>query len=207
MLRIRLAQANHRAGQCAPGLQGAEPARRHDHGRHDHDQVHKLLHAEEGTVCGNTEAAPARTRARSCRTLMPGLPGCRKAFEGAGDEERTRAPLRGGWEQHKASVRAKVEHPFRMIKLQFGCAEMRYLGETKAARSRMRRRCWRCSRCRISGRRADVRSAHVPTTPDQRVLSGARSGRGTKRTPSTAGVARRRRGLRPLRPIGHVPTR
>ena len=59
------------------------------------------------TVCGDTEAAPARTSARSCRTLMPRLPGCRKAFEGAGHEERTRAPLRGGWEHHKASVRAK----------------------------------------------------------------------------------------------------
>ena len=31
----------------------------------------------------------------------------------------------------KASVRAKVEHPFRVIKQQFGCAKVRYRGLAK----------------------------------------------------------------------------
>lgn len=31
-------------------------------------------------------------------------------------------------EQWKASVRAKVEHPFRALKRQFGCAKVRYRG-------------------------------------------------------------------------------
>lgn len=30
------------------------------------------------------------------------------------------------WEHHKASVRAKVEHPFRVVKRQFGYAKVRY---------------------------------------------------------------------------------
>lgn len=33
-----------------------------------------------------------------------------------------------GWEHHKASVRAKGEHPFRVIKRQFGYAKIRYRG-------------------------------------------------------------------------------
>jgi transposase, IS5 family len=90
--------------------------------------VHKYLQGEEEeTVCGDTSCTGAEI-ARWCRTLTQRLLGCRVAFEGAGDEERTRAPLRGGWEQHKASVRAKAGHPFRMIKRQFGYAEMRHRG-------------------------------------------------------------------------------
>ncbi len=36
-----------------------------------------------------------------------------------------------GVEQIKASIRAKVEHPFRVIKQQFGYAKVRYQGLTK----------------------------------------------------------------------------
>jgi IS5 family transposase len=35
------------------------------------------------------------------------------------------------WERHKASVRAKVEHPFRVIKRQFGYMKVRYRGLAK----------------------------------------------------------------------------
>ena len=34
-------------------------------------------------------------------------------------------------EKRKASVRAKVEHPFRVIKCQFGCVKVRYRGLKK----------------------------------------------------------------------------
>lgn len=34
-------------------------------------------------------------------------------------------------EELKASVRAKVEHPFRCVKLQFGYAKVRYRGLAK----------------------------------------------------------------------------
>ncbi len=36
-----------------------------------------------------------------------------------------------GLEQIKASIRVKVEHPFRVIKQQFGHAKVRYLGLSK----------------------------------------------------------------------------
>jgi IS5 family transposase len=32
------------------------------------------------------------------------------------------------WEQHKASIRAKVEHPFRVVKCQFRYVKVRYRG-------------------------------------------------------------------------------
>ncbi|WP_234352538.1 transposase, partial [Xanthomonas citri] len=35
------------------------------------------------------------------------------------------------WEHFKASVRAKVEHPFRVIKHQFGYTKVRYRGLAK----------------------------------------------------------------------------
>ena len=35
------------------------------------------------------------------------------------------------WEYAKASLRAKVEHPFRVIKRQFGYAKVRYHGLAK----------------------------------------------------------------------------
>ena len=37
------------------------------------------------------------------------------------------------WEHYKASLRAKVEHPFRVIKRQFGYAKVRYRGLAKNA--------------------------------------------------------------------------
>ena len=37
------------------------------------------------------------------------------------------------WERHKASLRAKVEHPFRVIKRQFGFTKVRYRGLAKNA--------------------------------------------------------------------------
>lgn len=35
------------------------------------------------------------------------------------------------WEHFKASVRAKVEHPFRVVKRQFGYTKVRYRGLAK----------------------------------------------------------------------------
>lgn len=37
------------------------------------------------------------------------------------------------WETSKASLRAKVEHPFRVIKRQFGYTKVRYRGLAKNA--------------------------------------------------------------------------
>jgi IS5 family transposase len=38
-------------------------------------------------------------------------------------------------EKTKASIRAKVEHPFRVIKRQFGHVKVRYQGRPKTRRS------------------------------------------------------------------------
>ena len=49
-------------------------------------------------------------------------------------------------EHSKASVRATVEHPFRVIKRQFGLAKVRFRGWRRTPRT------WsRCSRCRTCG--------------------------------------------------------
>lgn len=37
------------------------------------------------------------------------------------------------WERFKASLRAKVEHPFRVVKRQFGYTKVRYRGLAKNA--------------------------------------------------------------------------
>ena len=54
-------------------------------------------------------------------------PGKRKAL----DPERELHKLQEKVERLKASVRAKVEHPFRVIKQQFGYAKLRYRGLQK----------------------------------------------------------------------------
>ncbi|MFX7981110.1 transposase, partial [Acinetobacter baumannii] len=54
-------------------------------------------------------------------------PGKRKAL----DPERELHQLYEKVERLKASVRAKVEHPFRVVKQQFGYAKVRYRGLAK----------------------------------------------------------------------------
>ena len=50
-------------------------------------------------------------------------------------------------EHRKASIRAKVEHPFRVIKRQFGLVKVRFKGLAEETL----RSCSRCSRCPICG--------------------------------------------------------
>jgi IS5 family transposase len=54
-------------------------------------------------------------------------PGKRRALDPARELHR----LLDKVEQLKASVRAKVEHPFRVVKQQFGHAKVRYRGLAK----------------------------------------------------------------------------
>ena len=55
------------------------------------------------------------------------MPGQRKAM----DKRRPVNALREQLEKLKASIRAKVEHPFRVIKCQFGHSKVRYRGLAK----------------------------------------------------------------------------
>jgi len=54
-------------------------------------------------------------------------PGNRKAL----DPDRLIDALRDKLERIKASIRAKVEHPFRVLKRQFGYTKARYQGLAK----------------------------------------------------------------------------
>lgn len=54
-------------------------------------------------------------------------PGCRLAL----DKSRPLDALIDQIERIKAGIRAKVEHPFRVIKRQFGYAKVRYRGLKK----------------------------------------------------------------------------
>ncbi len=55
------------------------------------------------------------------------MPGKRKAL----DKTKASYALKDKLEKTKASVRAKVEHPFRVIKCQFGFTKVRYKGLAK----------------------------------------------------------------------------
>lgn len=49
------------------------------------------------------------------------------------------------WEHFKASLRAKVEHPFRVVKRQFGYTKVRYRGFPRRTKTRHARRAKRAS--------------------------------------------------------------
>ena len=83
-----------------------------------------LLHGDETLVCGDAgyqgigKRLEQRERAVQWQVAM--RPGKRRLLDPEGEE----------WleEKRKASVRAKVEHPFQIVKLRFGYAKVRYRG-------------------------------------------------------------------------------
>jgi len=96
----------------------------------DVTQVHKLLHGREVTVCGDSGYTGVDQRAE--------LRGVKAAFWIAEKPSKLRA-LKSArerrdaerWERFKASLRARVEHPFRVLKRQFGYTQVRYRGLAK----------------------------------------------------------------------------
>ena len=94
----------------------------------DVTQGHALLHGEEQLVFADAgyQGASKRPDATGVAWHVAMRPGKRKAQKhtpwGAVNEQA---------EQLKASVRAKVEHPFRVIKRQFGHVKVRYRGLAK----------------------------------------------------------------------------
>ena len=69
-------------------------------------------------------------------------PGKRKALD---KENNPLDALIDLLEKTKAGIRAKVEHPFRVIKRQFGYAKVRYRGLKK--NTLQIKRCLRCRTC------------------------------------------------------------
>ncbi len=98
----------------------------------DVTQVHKLLHGKEDVVFGDSGYTGAVKRdelkAVDAVFLIAAKPSTIKAMTNQRKQKQSRR-----LERLKASVRAQVEHPFRVIKRQFGYAKVRYRGITKNA--------------------------------------------------------------------------
>ena len=93
-------------------------------------EANSLLHGEENVAFGDTGYQGVETRPHATKDVtwhVAMRPGKRRALnkENAADAMINKA------EKLKASIRAKVEHPFRVIKRQFGFVKVRYRGLKK----------------------------------------------------------------------------
>jgi IS5 family transposase len=97
----------------------------------DVTQAARLLHGQESDAWGDAgyQGVDKREGLAHSKTRwhVAMRPGKRKAL----DPERELHQLYEKVERLKASVRAKVEHPFRVVKQQFGYAKVRYRGLAK----------------------------------------------------------------------------
>jgi IS5 family transposase len=93
-------------------------------------EANALLHGEESEAFGDAgyQGVEKRDDANpDVRWNVAMRPGKRKAL----DKTKTVEQLQDQLERLKASIRAKVEHPFRLIKRQFGHVKVRYRGLKK----------------------------------------------------------------------------
>ena len=94
---------------------------------HDVTEAHRLLHGGEKQVWGDAEyqgvAKRDENRGLDVEWRVAMRPGRRRQLE-PGSEEAIE-------ERRKASIRAKVEHPFLWVKRRFGYAKVRYRGLAK----------------------------------------------------------------------------
>ena len=100
---------------------------------HDVTQAHALLHGEETDVFADSGYRGVEKR-EEIKSQHPDvnwhiamMPGKRKAL----DKATPMGAILEKLEQTKASIRAKVEHPFRVIKRQFGYVKVKYRGLAK----------------------------------------------------------------------------
>ena len=99
----------------------------------DVTQAHALLHGQETDVfadsgyrgVGKREEIQAQHPGVNWHIAM--MPGKRKVL----DKDTPMGAILEKLEQTKASIRAKVEHPFRVIKRQFGYVKVKYRGLAK----------------------------------------------------------------------------
>lgn len=98
---------------------------------HDITQATELLHGEETAVWADSgyRGIEKRVEARDIDVhwKVAMMPGKRKNL----DTGNPIGALLDRVEQTKASIRAKVEHPFRVVKCQFGFTKVRYRGLMK----------------------------------------------------------------------------
>lgn len=95
----------------------------------DVTQGNALLHGDETTAFGDAgyQGIAKREDAADIDWHVAMRPGKRRAL----DLDRKSNALVNEIERLKASIRAKVEHPFRVIKRQFGFVKVRYRGLAK----------------------------------------------------------------------------
>jgi IS5 family transposase len=100
---------------------------------HDITQTHALLHGEEEMVFADSgyrgvhKLEEIQDQHPNVDWHIAMMPGQRKAM----DKSKPANALREQLEKLKASIRAKVEHPFHVIKCQFGHRKARYRGLVK----------------------------------------------------------------------------
>jgi len=98
---------------------------------HDVTQAHALVHGEETDVFADAgyQGVDKRedTQAIWARWHVALRPGLRRKL----DKSNSTDALIDRLEHVKASIRVEVEHPFRVIKLQFGHTKVRYRGPKK----------------------------------------------------------------------------
>ncbi|KQR13326.1 IS5 family transposase [Xanthomonas sp. Leaf148] len=92
--------------------------------------THALLHGKEAGVFGDSGYSGADKRAElsDCKATFF-IAAKRSKVKAIGNARERKQVER--WESCKASIRAKVEHPFRVIKRQFGYTKVRYRGLAK----------------------------------------------------------------------------
>ena len=95
----------------------------------DVTQGHDLLHRQEDVVCAGAgyQGAMKRNEATGVTWQVAMRPGQRRARDKADVIDALVDKL----EQLKASARAKVERPFRVLKCRFGFTQVRYKGLAK----------------------------------------------------------------------------
>ena len=97
---------------------------------HDVTQANALLHGQESSAHGDAGYQGANKRPNARQDIawyITMRPGKRRALNKANAMHAVPEKI----EKLKASVRAKVEHPFQVIKRQFGHVKVRYRGLKK----------------------------------------------------------------------------
>ena len=100
---------------------------------HDITQAHALLHGQETDVFADSGYRGVEKREEiqakhpDVKWHIAMMPGKRKAM----DKSTPMGAILEQLEKTKASIRAKVEHPFRVIKRQFGYIKVKYRGLAK----------------------------------------------------------------------------
>ena len=98
----------------------------------DISETHKLLHGEEKIIYGDAgyTGLEKREEMKDCKATMH-IAMKRGKLKKLLEEDSKEGELTAAVEKEKAGIRAYVEHPFRILKRQFGYQKTRYRGLAK----------------------------------------------------------------------------